>query len=150
MLISMLSIPGWGSASMNYYISAVWHRGDQLVVLLRCSGRSGCFDSSLKFLCIVGSDVSHLPLVRGSSQAHLMANQAQYHHGQQPIFGSCGPVPSSAGERNQHLFKACRQQLQDGFCLIKIEFSISCHGGLSASRTVCHVRKKQCFLCVMF
>ncbi len=62
MLISMNSILGWASFCMNYCINAVWHGGDQPVALLRCNGRSGCFNSGLQVICIVGSGVSHLPL----------------------------------------------------------------------------------------
>ncbi|MEQ2240604.1 Tetratricopeptide repeat protein 30A [Ilyodon furcidens] len=36
--------------------------GDQPVVLLRCSGSSGCSNSGLHVICIVGSGFSHLPL----------------------------------------------------------------------------------------
>ncbi len=60
--ISMNSILGWASFCMNYCINAEWHGGDQPVALLRCNGRSGCFDSGLQVICIVGSGVSHLPL----------------------------------------------------------------------------------------
>ncbi len=47
---------------MNYCINAAWHGGNQPVALLRCNGSPGCFDSSLRVICIVGSGVSHLPL----------------------------------------------------------------------------------------
>ncbi|MED6237725.1 hypothetical protein ATANTOWER_026531, partial [Ataeniobius toweri] len=62
--ISINSIHGWGSFCMNYCINATWHGGDQPVVLLRCSGSPGCFDSSLQVICIVGSGVSRLLLDR--------------------------------------------------------------------------------------
>ncbi len=32
------------------------------MALLRCYGSTGCFDSGLHVICIVGSGVSHLPL----------------------------------------------------------------------------------------
>ncbi len=32
------------------------------MALLRCNGSPDCFDSDLQVICIVGSDVSHLPL----------------------------------------------------------------------------------------
>lgn len=42
-----------------------WQGGDQLVVLLRCSKSSDCFDS-FSSSCIVGSGISHLPLDNSS------------------------------------------------------------------------------------
>ncbi len=56
------SILGWASFCMNYCINAVWHGGNQPVALFRGNGSTGCFDSSLQVICIVGSGVSHLPL----------------------------------------------------------------------------------------
>ncbi len=47
---------------MNYCINAAWHGGNQLVALLRSNGSPGCFDSTLRVICIVVSGVSHLPL----------------------------------------------------------------------------------------
>ncbi|MEQ2300975.1 hypothetical protein AMECASPLE_031280 [Ameca splendens] len=47
---------------MSYCLYAAWHRGDQSVVLLRCSGSPGCFDIGPQVIFIVGSGVSHLPL----------------------------------------------------------------------------------------
>ncbi len=37
MFISILSILGWGSFCMNYFINAAWHEGNQPVALLRCN-----------------------------------------------------------------------------------------------------------------
>ncbi len=39
-----------------------FHGCNEPVVLLRCNGSPGCFDSGLLVICIVGSGVSHLPL----------------------------------------------------------------------------------------
>ncbi len=63
MLISMHSIlgwVGWASFCMSYCINAAWYGGNQPVVLLRCNGSPGCFDSILQVICIVVSGVSHL------------------------------------------------------------------------------------------
>ncbi len=60
--ISMHSILGWASFCIIYCINAAWHGGNQPVVLLRCNGSPGCFDSGLQVICIVESGVSHLPL----------------------------------------------------------------------------------------
>ncbi len=77
----MYSILGRGSFCFNYCLNSAWHGGDQFVALLRWYGSPGFFDSGLQVICIVGSGVSHLPLdidsLWGSSQASLLANQAQ-------------------------------------------------------------------------
>ncbi len=52
------SILVWVSFCMNYCINAAWHGGNQPVALLRCNGSTGCFDSGLQVICIVGSGVS--------------------------------------------------------------------------------------------
>ncbi len=44
------------------WITASMQRGNQPVALLRCNRSTGCFDSSLQVICIVGSGFSHLPL----------------------------------------------------------------------------------------
>ena len=49
----MHSILVWGSFCTNYCFSAVWHKGNQPVALLRCYWSTGCFDSDLLLLCIV-------------------------------------------------------------------------------------------------
>ncbi len=66
MFISMHSILSWASFCMNYCINVAWHGGNQPVALLRCNGSPGCFDSGLQVICIVESDVSHLPLDNSS------------------------------------------------------------------------------------
>ncbi|MEQ2297462.1 hypothetical protein AMECASPLE_034873 [Ameca splendens] len=61
MPISMHMVLGWASSCMNYCINAPWHRGDQSVALHRCNESLHCFDGCLQVICLVGSDVSHLP-----------------------------------------------------------------------------------------
>ncbi len=48
---------------MNYCINAAWHGVNQPVALFRCNGSTGCFDSGLQVICVVGSGVSHLLLL---------------------------------------------------------------------------------------
>ncbi len=62
MFISMHSILGRASFCMNCCINAPWHEGNQFVALLRWYGSTGCFDSGVQVISIVGSGVSHLPL----------------------------------------------------------------------------------------
>ncbi len=62
MFISVHSILSWASFCMNYCSNAAWHGVDQSVALLRCNRSTGCFDRSLLVICIVGSDIFHLPL----------------------------------------------------------------------------------------
>ncbi len=63
MFISIHSILGWASFCMNYCINAAWHGVNQSVALLRCYESPDCFDSGLQVICIIGSGVSHIPLL---------------------------------------------------------------------------------------
>ncbi len=68
----MHSILGWASFCMNYCINTAWHGDNQPVALLMCNGSTGCFDSGLQVICIVGSGVSHLPLDNTSDHHGLL------------------------------------------------------------------------------
>ncbi len=54
MFISIHSILGWASFCINYCINVAWHGGNQPVALLRCNGRSGCFDNGLRSSELLG------------------------------------------------------------------------------------------------
>ncbi len=97
MFISMHSILGWASFCMNYCIGAAWHGGNQLVALLRCNGRPGCFDSSLQVICIVGL-VSLIFLLTKSHRFSMEFRSGEF-DGQsstppviEPAFGTFGSV----------------------------------------------------------
>ncbi len=117
----MHSILGWASFCMNYCINAAWHGGNQPVALFRCNGSTGCFDSGLQVICIVGSGVFHLPLDNTPLWGFSMGFRSGEFAGQsstvtpwslnQPWYlWQRGQVPSPAGKWNQHLHKACQQE----------------------------------------
>ncbi len=81
---------------MNYCINAAWHGGNQPVALIRCNGSPGCFDSSLRVICIVGSGVSHLPLdkILYGVQVRLVCWPIKHSNTMviEPAFGTFGSV----------------------------------------------------------
>ncbi len=120
MLISMHSILGWASFCMNYCINVAWHGGNRPVALLRCYGIPGCFDSGLQVICIVGSDISHLPLdnthrfytgFRSGEFAGQSSRVTPWSLNQLLVpLAVCQRYQSPAGKLNQHLHKACQQK----------------------------------------
>lgn len=47
----------------QYLFNMLCRDGDQPVALCKCNESSACFDDYLQVICIVGSRVSHFPLV---------------------------------------------------------------------------------------
>ncbi len=54
MFISIHSILGWASFSMNYCISAAWHGGDRPVALLRCNEAQVAFIADFRSSALLG------------------------------------------------------------------------------------------------
>lgn len=60
-----------------YLVRAPFAQITASLALLRFYGNRGCFNSGHRFICIVGTGVSHLPLDSRSGQASWLANQVE-------------------------------------------------------------------------